>query len=61
LPNQIESLEKTLSEIALELSDPNLYQDQPKKATELQAQISKVEADLKKSVERWEYLLNQSS
>lgn len=61
LPNQIEALEKTLSEIALELSDPNLYRDQPKKATELQAQISKVEADLKKSVERWEYLLNQSS
>lgn len=56
LPQQIEALETELTEIQQALADPDLYQQQPAKVTELTARMQVVEGELGQCYQRWEAL-----
>ncbi|ALP51951.1 ABC transporter ATP-binding protein [Candidatus Tenderia electrophaga] len=56
LPQQIETLENELVQIQQSLADPDLYQQQPDKAHELDARMKALEAELSHCYARWEAL-----
>src|SRR5690625_2437693 len=51
LPEQIAALEQRLSELAEQLADPNLYDEGPEKAQEIEAQVEKTEKEMEKLFE----------
>ena len=56
LPKKIEVLDAELEQIQQSLSDPDLYQKDPVKVTELNARGEAVEIELAQCYERWEAL-----
>jgi ATP-binding cassette subfamily F protein uup len=56
LPGHIEALEGEQAEIAQQLSDPALYQDDPQRATALHGRSEAIEAELLDALARWEAL-----
>ena len=56
LPKKIEELDAELEQIQQDLSDPELYQKDAAKVTELTARSEAIEAELTQCYERWEAL-----
>src|SRR5690625_765351 len=56
LPEKIASLEKRQAELADKLADPNLYDEGPEKAQEIEAQIEQTEEEMLELFESWENL-----
>ena len=56
LPKQIEALDAEQEQIQKDLADPELYQKDPAKVTELTARSEAIDAELAQCYERWEAL-----
>ncbi|MEE2786469.1 MAG: ATP-binding cassette domain-containing protein [Myxococcota bacterium] len=56
LPTQIEALENTLDEVRTRLSDPDVYKSAPADVPELNAQMTRLEAEISTLYERWDTL-----
>ncbi len=60
LPLQIETLETEQADIGIEMSNPDLYKNEPELAASLQARLTKITAELETKLQRWEFLLARS-
>jgi len=60
LPLQIETLETEQAVIGVEMSNPDLYKNEPDLAASMQARLSKITADLEQKMQRWEHLLQRT-
>ena len=60
LPLQIESLETEQADIGIEMSNPDLYKNEPELAASMQARLSEVTAELEQKMQRWESLLQRA-
>ncbi|MBD3671761.1 MAG: ATP-binding cassette domain-containing protein [Gammaproteobacteria bacterium] len=56
LPRRIEELEQTLAALQQELSDPELYRENPDRVSGLNAEMEAAEAELEQAFSRWEEL-----
>jgi ATP-binding cassette subfamily F protein uup len=60
LPLQIETLEAEQADIGIEMSNPDLYKNEPELAASLQARLTEITAELETKLQRWEFLLARS-
>jgi len=60
LPVQIENLETEQADIGIEMSNPDLYKNEPELAASMQARLSEITADLEQKMQRWESLLQRA-
>jgi len=60
LPLQIEALETEQAVIGVEMSNPDLYKNEPDLTASMQARLSKITADLEQKMQRWEHLLQRA-
>jgi ATP-binding cassette subfamily F protein uup len=60
LPLQIEVLETEQADIGIEMSNPDLYKNEPELAASMQARLSEITADLEQKMQRWESLLQRA-
>jgi ATP-binding cassette subfamily F protein uup len=60
LPLQIEELEAEQAEIGIEMSNPDLYKNEPELAASMQARLSEITELLEQKLQRWEQLLSRS-
>lgn len=56
LPLEIEALETEQAEITEQLTNPDIYRDQPELVNTLQARLAAIGAEIEKKMERWEKL-----
>ncbi|QWD97938.1 ATP-binding cassette domain-containing protein [Polynucleobacter sp. MG-5-Ahmo-C2] len=60
LPLQIEELETEQADIGIEMSNPDLYKNEPELAASMQARLTEITAQLDQKLLRWELLLSRS-
>lgn len=60
LPLQIETLETEQTDIGIEMSNPDLYKNEPELAASMQARLSEITAELEQKMQRWEFLLQRA-
>ena len=56
LPDKIATLESRQTDLAAQLSDPDVYRDGPDKAEQIQKSLQELEAQLEQAFERWSEL-----
>jgi ATP-binding cassette subfamily F protein uup len=61
LPQRIEQFESQLSELQVQLGDPDLYRTQGERVAALQQQLDEVQQQLDQAYERWETLESMQS
>jgi len=60
LPLQIEALETEQADIGVEMSNPDLYKNEPELAASMQARLSEITTQLEQKMQRWEFLLQKA-